>query len=138
MAHSYLIYQRILDETLEAEINADIQSRRAKACLDLNMLGMGDDPDNVVARAIDCHLHQPTMFMIGMGEPDRDTLEHIFAEGNDMGGEHSPLGVEHICKHPNLSVGDLVVGLSGTKSVHVCMPMGWHEFYNYRLLLIGE
>jgi len=97
MAHSYLIYQRILNETLEAEINADIQSLRAEAYLDLNMLGRGDDPDNVVARAIEWRVYQPTMFMIGMGEPNRNTLEHIFAEGNDMGGSGGGLKWHQVC-----------------------------------------
>ena len=130
MTHSYLIYQRLVDAEFQAELNYEIQSPRAKAYFNLAMLGMGHEPDTTVAEAIKHELYQPTMFMIGVGEQTRDTLGHIFDEGNGYG--NGDLSVEHIRKHSSMSVGDLVVNLLDG-SVQVCMPMGWYELFDTTL-----
>jgi hypothetical protein len=110
MAHSFLIYQRPVDAELQAELNHHTQSARADA--------------------IKHELYQPTMFMIGMGDQTRDTMGHIFDEGNGYG--NGDLSVEHIRKHSSMSVGDLVVNLLDN-SVQVCMPMGWYELFDTSL-----
>jgi len=115
---------------LQAELNHDIQSPRAKAYFNIARVGMGHEPDTAVAEAIKHELYQPTMFMIGMGEQTRDTMGHIFDAGNDHG--HGDLSVEHIRKHSSMSVGDLVVNLLDN-SVQVCMPMGWYELFDTSL-----
>jgi len=130
MAHSFLIYQRPVDSELQAELNHDIQSPRAKAYFNIARVGMGHEPDTAVAEAIKHELYQPTMFMIGMGEQTRDTMGHIFDAGNDHG--NGDLSVEHIRKHSSMSVGDLVVNLLDN-SVQVCMPMGWYELFDTSL-----
>jgi hypothetical protein len=49
--HSYLIYQRPVSDTLQAELSnnqaydGDIQTPRAKAYLELMMVGRDDHPD---------------------------------------------------------------------------------------------
>jgi len=130
MTHSYLIYQRPVDAELQAELNFEIQSPRAKAYFNIAMVGMGHEPDTAVADAIKHDLYQPTMFMIGMGKRTRYTLGHIFDEGNEHG--NGDLSVEHIRKHSSMSVGDLVVDLLDN-SVEVCMPMGWYELFDTTL-----
>ena len=130
MTHSYLIYQRPVDADFQAELNYEIQSPRAKAYFNLAMVGLGHEPDTTVAEAIKHELYQPTMFMIGVGEQTRDTLGHIFDEGNGYG--NGDLSVEHIRKHSSMSVGDLVVNLLDN-SVQVCMPMGWYELFDTSL-----
>ena len=133
MTHSYLIYQRpLINAPLEAELNFEIKSSRAKAYLNLLMLGMGHEPDTAVADAIKHELYKPTMFMIGMGKQTRYTLGHIFDAGNEHG--NGELSVEHIRKHSSMSVGDLVVNLLDN-SVQVCMPMGWYELFDTNLNL---
>jgi len=130
MTHSYLIYQRPVDAWLQADLNLEIQSPRAKAYFNIAMVGMGHEPDTAVADAIKHELYQPTMFMIGMGEQTRETMGHIFDAGNDHG--NGDLSVEHIRKHSSMSVGDLVVNLLDN-SVQVCMPMGWYELFDTTL-----
>ena len=130
MAHAYLIYQRPVDAELQAELNFEIHSPKAKAYFNIAMVGMGYEPDTAVADAIMHELYQPTMFMIGMGEQTRETLGHIFDAGNDHG--NGDLSVEHIRKHSSMSVGDLVVNLLDY-SVQVCMPMGWYELFDTSL-----
>ena len=131
MTHSYLIYQRpLINAPLEAELNFEIKSPRAKAYLNLLMLGMGHEPDTAVADAIKHELYKPTMFMIGMGKQTRETLGHIFDAGNEHG--NGDLSVEHIRKHSSMSVGDLVVDLLDN-TVEVCMPMGWYELFDTTL-----
>lgn len=130
MAHSFLIYQRPVDAELQADLNHDIQSPRAKAYFNIARVGMGHEPDTAVADAIKHELYQPTMFMIGMGDQTRDTMGHIFDEGNGYG--NGDLSVEHIRKHSSMSVGDLVVNLLDN-SVQVCMPMGWYELFDTSL-----
>jgi len=130
MAHAYLIYQRPVDAELQAELNFEIHSPRAKAYFNIARVGMGHEPDTAVADAIMHELYQPTMFMIGMGEQTRETMGHIFDAGNDHG--NGDLSVEHIRKHSSMSVGDLVVNLLDN-SVQVCMPMGWYELFDTTL-----
>ena len=130
MAHAYLIYQRPVDAELQAELNFEIHSPKAKAYFNIAMVGMGHEPDTAVADAIKHELYQPTMFMIGMGKRTRETLGHIFDEGNDHG--NGDLSVEHIRKHSSMSVGDLVVDLLDN-TVEVCMPMGWYELFDTTL-----
>tara|TARA_R110002074_G_scaffold122645_3_gene257516 strand:- start:90 stop:464 length:375 start_codon:yes stop_codon:yes gene_type:complete len=119
-----------VDADFQAELNYEIQSPRAKAYFNLAMVGLGHEPDTTVAEAIKHELYQPTMFMIGVGEQTRDTLGHIFDEGNGYG--NGDLSVEHIRKHSSMSVGDLVVNLLDG-SVQVCMPMGWYELFDTTL-----
>jgi len=130
MAHAYLIYQRPVDAELQAELNFEIHSPKAKAYCNIARVGMGHEPDTAVADAIKHELYQPTMFMIGMGKRTRETLGHIFDEGNDHG--NGDLSVEHIRKHSSMSVGDLVVDLLDN-TVEVCMPMGWYELFDTTL-----
>ena len=130
MAHSFLIYQRPVDAELQAELNFEIPSPRANAYFNIARVGMGHEPDTAVADAIKHELYQPTMFMIGMGDQTRDTMGHIFDEGNGYG--NGDLSVEHIRKHSSMSVGDLVVNLLDN-SVQVCMPMGWYELFDTTL-----
>jgi len=132
MAHAYLIYQRPVDAELQAELNFEIHSPRAKAYFNIARVGMGHEPDTAVADAIKHELYQPTMFMIGMGKQTRLTLGHIFDAGNGYGNDE--LSVEHIRKHSSMSVGDLVVNLLDN-SVQVCMPMGWYELFDTNLNL---
>ena len=132
MTHSYLIYQRPVYAWLQADLNFEIQSPRAKAYFNIARVGMGHEPDTAVADAIKHELYQPTMFMIGMGKQTRLTLGHIFDAGNGYGNDE--LSVEHIRKHSSMSVGDLVVNLLDN-SVQVCMPMGWYELFDTNLNL---
>jgi len=106
MAHAYLIYQRPVDAELQAELNFEIHSPKAKAYFNIAM--------------------------VGMGKQTRETLGHIFDAGNDHG--NGDLSVEHIRKHSSMSVGDLVVNLLDN-SVQVCMPMGWYELFDTNLNL---
>ena len=134
--HSYLIYQRPVSDTLQAELSnnqaydGDIQTPRAKAYLELMMIGRDDHPDEAIANALAYRLYKPTMFMQGRGERKRDTLENIFAEGNGVGQDE--LDCWDLMKHSSLSVADLVVCLTDN-TVHACLPMGWHELYDTHL-----
>ena len=127
MAHAYLIYQRPVDAELQAELNFEIHSPRAKAYFNIARVGMGHEPDTAVADAIKHALYQPTMFMICRGEQTRETMGHIIDAGTDHG--NGDLSVEHIRKHSSMSVGDLVVDLLDN-TVEVCLPMGWYELFD--------
>ena len=136
--HSYLIYQRPVSDALQSELNNDqaydgnIQTPRANAYLSLLMIGRDELPEESVADALVFDLYKPTMFMQGRGQRRRDTLENIFAEGNGVCQDE--LDSWDIMKHSSISVGDLVVCLDDN-TVHVCLPMGWHELYNTKLNL---
>jgi len=131
--HSYLIFQRPinspeLQETLELRPN----SPEAKAYFDLIRLGMGKEAEPCVTAAVEAGLYVPTMFMSATGSRNRQTLEDIFDEGNGHGT--GALERLDICRHPSMSVGDLVVGLVD-KTVTVCMANGWHELSDIDLNL---
>jgi len=130
MLHSYLIYQRTLDD----ELMEIIQSNRNKPLADayFNLMHMhktyaedGPTPEEMVKKGMMYSLYQPTMFMqYAAGHNNLDVLEYIFAEGNGMGAD-GPIKTTHLMKHPSLSVGDLVVNVLDNNTF-VCMPQGWH------------
>ena len=131
MLHTYLIYQRVLDD----ELMEIIQGNRNKPLADayFNLMHMhktyaedGPTPEEMVKKGMMYSLYQPTMFMqYATGKSVRtDALEYIFAEGNGMGAD-GPIKTTHLMKHPSLSVGDLVVNVLDNNTF-VCMPQGWH------------
>ena len=127
-----LIYQRPVNENLSIELNAAKQSDRAKAYLDILMVGMNQTaPQTVVETAVEYNLYKPAMFMTLQGKlsgnvcKDRlqaAALEAIFSEGNGYGnGDYETTKVGR-CS--SLSVGDIVADLE-SEDVHLCMPNGW-------------
>ena len=130
MLHSYMIYQRVLDD----ELMDIIQGNRNKPMADayFNLMHMhktyaedSPTPEEIVKKGMMYSLYQPTMFMqYAAGHNNLDVLEYIFAEGNGMGAD-GPIKTTHLMKHPSLSVGDLVVNVLDNNTF-VCMPQGWH------------
>jgi len=130
--HSYLIYQRPLDEDFQDELNGTTLTTKKKAYFDLLTMPDGSAAEEAVQNAVDHNLYRPTMFMIGYDRPNRATLEYIFAEGNGHGS--GEIDRHDLMKHTSISVGDLVVSLDDN-TTHVCMPMGWHEISGITLNL---
>ena len=134
--HAYLIYQRPMDKQFQDELNGSALTPRKKAYFDLHMMPTGIAAENAVVSAIEHDLYKPTIFMSGTGQRKRDTLEHIFAEGNGHG--EGELNSYDLRPHSSLSVGDLAVSLDDN-TTHVCMNMGWHQLSNTTLnLSTGE
>jgi len=130
--HSYLIYQRPLDEDFQDELNGTTLTTKKKAYFDLLTMPDGSAAEEAVQNAVDHNLYRPTMFMIGYDRPNRATLEYIFAEGNGHGS--GEIDRHDLMKHTSISVGDLVVSLDDS-TTHVCMPMGWHQISGLKLNL---
>jgi len=130
--HSYLIYQRPLDEDFQDELNGTTLTTKKKAYFDLLTMPDGSAAEEAVQNAVDHNLYRPTMFMIGYDRPNRATLEYIFAEGNGHGS--GEINRHDLMKHTSISVGDLVVSLDDN-TTHVCMPMGWHQISGLKLNL---
>ena len=139
MLHTYLIYQRVLDD----ELMEIIQGNRNKPMADayFNLMHMhktyaedGPTPEKMVKKGMMYSLYQPTMFMqYAAGHNNLDVLEYIFAEGNGMGAD-GPIKTTHLMKHYSLSVGDLVVNVLDNDTF-VCMPQGWHQLEDTTLEL---
>ena len=140
MLHSYMIYQRVLDD----ELMEIIQGNRNKPMADayFNLMHMhktyaedSPTPEEMVKKGMMYSLYQPTMFMqyAGYTSLESTRLETIFAEGNGMGSD-GPIKTTHLMKHPSLSVGDLVVNLLDNDTF-VCMPQGWHQLEDTTLEL---
>jgi hypothetical protein len=141
MLHSYMIYQRVLDD----ELMDIIQGNRNKPMADayFNLMHMhktyaedSPTPEEIVKKGMMYSLYQPTMFMqYAAGEKSLEStrLETIFAEGNGMMND-GPIKTTHLMKHYSLSVGDLVVNVLDNDTF-VCMPQGWHQLEDTTLEL---
>jgi hypothetical protein len=118
---TYMIYQRT-NVNFDL-INSKPNGTHAKAYFALNMPTRNSVEDAVV-NAIFQDMYAPTMVMHDDTETLRTPFEAIFDEGNGYGD--GTISSHDICKHPSMSVGDLLVDLT-RKQTHVCMPTGWHD-----------
>ena len=118
---TYMIYQRNnVDFDL---INAKPNGTYAKAYFALGMPTRNNVEDAVI-NAIFHDMYAPTMVMHDDTDTLRTPFEAIFDEGNGYG--NGTITSHDICKHPSMSVGDVLVDLT-RKQTHICMPTGWHD-----------
>ena len=118
---TYMIYQRNnVDFDL---INAKPNGTYAKAYFALCM-PTHDTVEDAVSDAIYHDIYAPMMIMHDDTDGLRTPFEAIFDEGNGYG--NGTITSHDICKHPSMSVGDLLIDLT-RKQTHVCMPTGWHD-----------
>ena len=118
---TYMIYQR--NNVNIDHINAKPNGVYAKAYFALGM-PTHDTVEDAVSDAIYHEMYEPTMIMHDATDGLRTPFEAIFDEGNGYG--NGTISCHDICKHPSMSVGDVLVDLT-RKQTHVCMPTGWHD-----------
>ena len=122
---TYMIYQR--NNVNIDHINAKPNGVYAKAYFALGM-PTHDTVEDAVSDAIYHEMYEPTMIMHDLdGRDKRTPFEAIFDAGNGYGYHYdSSITCTDICKHPSMSVGDILYDLTSGWS-YVCMPVGWHS-----------
>ena len=119
---TYMIYQRINVDT--QRLTSNPSGQYAKTYFELGMPSK-DSVEDTVSDGLYYDMYQPTMIMHDLGGRDKRTpFEAIFDAGNGY-GDRSIICTD-ICKHPSMSVGDILYDLTSGWS-HVCMPVGWHS-----------
>ena len=119
---TYMIYQRTNVDI--DRLNSHPNSAYATTHFLLGMPSR-DDVEATVSDGLFYNMYEPTMIMHDLdGRDKRTPFEAIFDAGNGY-GDRSIICTD-ICKHPSMSVGDILYDLTSGWS-HVCMPVGWHS-----------
>ena len=127
---TYLVYQRPINNSTSHILNDDPSSDFAQTYFRLLMPNK-DNVEALVSNALYWDIYRPTM-IISADDGVSLSLHETFDAGN--GYPKQGINVSALCKHPSMSVGDLVVDLY-VNHVYVCMPTGWHHISNGELKL---